>query len=117
MLVSFVSLTFCFVTAASHADDVAGWKRPLREKERLLEANILKRHNILGLYPSMVQIPPDGQEMDITTATPFSDVVHSVAWTSHYLAAVPYRYAWLRDNGGSAAEALRQIMTRKSKIQ
>jgi hypothetical protein len=58
MLVFAVSLTFCLVTATSDADEVRGWKKPLREKERLLEANILKRHNILGLYPSMVQIPP-----------------------------------------------------------
>ena len=98
------NMLLCFLPVLSRADDVEGWRKPLREKEKLLEANILHRHNILGLYPSMVQIPPAGQKMDITTATPFSDVVHSVAWTSHYLAGACYRYAWLRDNGGSAEE-------------
>ena len=37
MLVLAVSFTFFLVTAACGADDVEGWKKPLREKERLLE--------------------------------------------------------------------------------
>lgn len=76
-----------------------GWKLPLREKESALEENIRERHNILGLYPSVVEIPRHGGPVDITTATPHSDVVHAVAWTSHYLAGASYRYLWLRENG------------------
>ena len=86
------------VVAPAWAFDT-GWQKPLAVKEQELEANILVRHNILGLYPSMVEIPPEGSAMDITTAMPFSDAVHAVAWTSHYLAGASYRYAWLRDNG------------------
>ena len=74
-----------------------GWRKPLSTKEREIEANILQRHNILGLYPSMVEVPIDGSSVDITTSAPFSDAVHAVAWTSHYLAGASYRYAWLRD--------------------
>jgi len=82
---------------AFSADD--SWKTPLAEKERILEANILKRHNILGLYPSMVEIPHGGAPVDITTATPSSDVVHAVCWTANYLAGASYRYRYLKDNG------------------
>ncbi len=82
----------------------SGWQKPLSEKERELEANILERHNILGLYPSMVEVPLDGGPVDITTAAPFSDAVHAVAWTSHYLAGASYRYAWLRQSGAAQAE-------------
>ena len=87
------------VSAGASQAFETGWRKPLAVKEQELEANILLRHNILGLYPSMVEVPADGGAVDITTATPFSDAVHAVAWTSHYLAGASYRYAWLRDNG------------------
>ena len=80
-----------------------GWRKPLSTKEREIEANILQRHNILGLYPSMVEVPIDGSSVDITTSAPFSDAVHAVAWTSHYLAGASYRYAWLRQSGADQA--------------
>ena len=80
------------------------WQQPLRVKEQTIERNIRERHNILGLYPSMVEQPRHGGPIDITTSTPFSDVVHSVAWTSHYLAGASYRYAWLVKSEASAAE-------------
>jgi hypothetical protein len=80
-----------------------GWEKSLSEKEAALERNILRRHNILGLYPSMVEIPLEGGPVDPTTASPFSDVVHAVAWTSQYLAGASYRYAWLKENGATAA--------------
>ncbi len=70
----------------------------MTEKEQILEANILRRHNILGLYPSMVEIPPRNAEVDITTTTPLSDVVHAVCWTANYLAGASYRYQYLKKN-------------------
>ena len=45
--------------AAVRADD--SWKKPLAIKEREIEAGIRKRHNVLGLYPSMVEIPRSGE--------------------------------------------------------
>lgn len=91
--------------------DEPSWKTPLAEKERLLDANIQRRHNILGLYPSMVEIPPDDGEIDITTATPFSDIAHAVCWTSNHLAGASYRYRVLQEQGApedAIAEARRR---------
>ncbi len=96
------------------ADDVS-WKQPLAEKERIYEANILKRHNILGLYPSMVEIPPDGAAVDITTRTPLSDVVHAVCWTSNYLAGASYRYRFLKENG-APDDLVRQARERADEL-
>ena len=41
----------------AHAGE--SWKRPLAEKAEIIEAGIQKRHNILGPYPPMVEIPFD----------------------------------------------------------
>ncbi len=78
------------------------WKLPLIEKDRIIEEGIVARHNILGLYPSMVQIPPEGQEFDVTTTNPFSDVVHAVCWTANHLAGASFRYAFLKKTGAPA---------------
>ena len=43
------------------------WSLPLAEKERIIETNIQARHNILGLYPSQVEVPLDGRPVDNTT--------------------------------------------------
>lgn len=80
------------------------WKQPLADKAATTDKNIRERHNILGLYPSNVQLPPKGMPMDITTATPFSDVAHAVCWTSNHLAGSSYRYAYLKKIGAPAAE-------------
>jgi len=80
------------------------WKQPLADKAAITDKNIRERHNILGLYPSNVQIPPKGMPMDITTATPFSDVAHAVCWTSNHLAGSSYRYAYLKKIGASPEE-------------
>jgi len=84
---------------ATAAAEDGSWKQPLSLKERAIEANILKRHNILGLYPSQVMIPPNHRAMDISTATPYSDIVHAVCWTSNYLAGASYRYRFLKQSG------------------
>ncbi len=96
------------------AEDVS-WKRPLAEKEAAYEANILRRHNILGLYPSMVEIPPKGADVDITTRTALSDVVHAVCWTSNYLAGASYRYKFLKESG-AAEETVRAAQQRADEL-
>ncbi len=80
------------------------WKLPLSVKERAIEENILARHNILGLYPSMVEVPKDGGPIDITTANPFADIQHAVCWTSNYLAGASYRYVVLKKSGATENE-------------
>ena len=76
----------------AHAGE--SWKRPLAEKAEIIEAGIQKRHNILGLYPSMVEIPFDSDRIDITTLNPMADVQHAVCWTANYLAGLSYRHAY-----------------------
>ncbi len=100
-----LALVSCMLTAGpSLAWDRDTWKKPLAEKAVTIDKNIRERHNIFGLYPSNVQIPPKGMPMDITTATPFSDIAHSVCWTSNHLAGMSYRYAYLKKIGAPAEE-------------
>lgn len=95
-------LAIVSASVASAADE--SWRLPLAEKEKALEANILQRHNILGLYPSMVEVPREGGPIDLTTTNPFADVHHAVCWTANYLAGASYRYAYLKKSGAPAAE-------------
>ena len=74
------------------------WKQPLAQKEQVIEEGIRKRHNIQGLYPSMVEIPRVGDSIDTSTTNPFADIQHAVCWTSNYLAGLSYKYALLRDS-------------------
>ena len=74
------------------------WKQPLAQKERVIEEGIRKRHNIQGLYPSMVEIPRVGDAIDTSTTNPFADIQHAVCWTANYLAGLSYKYAFLRDS-------------------
>ena len=85
------------VSGQAYADE--SWKLPLSEKAEIIEDGIQKRHNILGLYPSMVEIPFDSDTIDITTRNPMADVQHSVCWTANYLAGLSYRYAHLKKSG------------------
>ena len=85
------------LASQAHADE--SWKRPLAEKAEIIEAGIQKRHNILGLYPSMVEIPFDSDRIDITTRNPMADIQHAVCWTANYLAGLSYRYAYLKKAG------------------
>lgn len=92
-----IGLCHGVVAGFARADD--SWKLPLSDKEIALERNIVRLHNILGLYPSMVEIPKDGGPIDITTANPHADVQHAVCWTANYLAGCSYRYAFLKKTG------------------
>ena len=80
-----------------HADE--SWRRPLSEKAQTIEDGIQKRHNILGLYPSMVEIPFNKDTIDITTRNPMADIQHAVCWTANYLGGLSYRYAYLKQTG------------------
>jgi photosystem II stability/assembly factor-like uncharacterized protein len=89
-----IHLWALFLFSQVHADE--SWKRPLVEKADIIEAGIQKRHNILGLYPSMVEIPFDSDTIDITTRNPMADIQHAVCWTANYLAGLSYRCAYLK---------------------
>ncbi len=71
------------------------YKKSLHEKAVILEKNILKRHNLMGLYPSMVEVPLDGSDVSHSTESE-SDVNHSVCWTSYHLSGASFRYAYLK---------------------
>jgi len=92
-----ISLLSFFILGQVSADE--SWKLTLNEKARIIEDGIQKRHNILGLYPSMVEIPFDSDTTDITTRNPMADVQHAVCWTANYLAGLSYRYAYLKKSG------------------
>ena len=79
------------------------WKLPLAEKEKILEKNNVERHNILGLYPSQVDLPPDGGPVDNSTLGNHN-IAHAVCWSANYLAGASYRYAFLKRSGAPAQE-------------
>ena len=86
----------CLLSVFLYADD--SWKLPLEEKEVVLEQNNVERHNILGLYPSQVDVPLDGSPVDISTLGN-CNIAHAVCWTANYLAGASYRYAFLKRSG------------------
>jgi photosystem II stability/assembly factor-like uncharacterized protein len=100
MRVLLPAILFVLLISTVHADET--WRLPLFEKDRIIEEGIVAKHNILGLYPSLVQIPEEGQAFDLTTTNPFADVAHAVCWTSNHLAGASYRYAYLKKSGAPA---------------
>jgi len=78
------------------ADD--SWHQPLETKARILEAQVRKWHWIGGLYPSQVEVPPDGGTPDHSTHGT-SNVMHTVCWTANHLAGESYRYAFIKKTG------------------
>ena len=92
----FLFAASCLAASLVFADD--SWKLPLDEKERILEQLNLERHNILGLYPSMVDVPLDGSPVDQTTRGN-SNIAHAVCWTANYLMGASFRYAFLKKTG------------------
>ena len=95
-------LSIFFLFNPVQADD--SWKRSLSEKADIIEDGIQKRHNILGLYPSMVEIPFDSDKIDITTRNPMADIQHAVCWTANYLAGLSYRYAYLKQSNADSKQ-------------
>jgi len=92
-------LALCILPLFLQADD--SWKLPLEEKEILLEQNNVERHNILGLYPSQVDVPLDGGPVDYSTLGT-CNIAHAVCWSANYLAGASYRYAFLKRSGAPA---------------
>ncbi len=95
-------LVMCVTTIGAAADNT--WKQPLDAKEKKIEEGIESKHNILGLYPSQVQIPEDGGPIDRTTSNPYADIQHAVCWTANYLAGLSYKYAFLKNHGAPVDE-------------
>ena len=104
-----LSLLSLLLLTQAQADE--SWKRPLAQKAEIIEKGIQQRHSILGLYPSMVEIPFDSDSIDISTRNPFADVQHAVCWTANYLAGLSYRHAFLKKSG-AAVQALDAARTR-----
>lgn len=99
---SVIALLLTLLASLSFAADES-WKLPLDEKERILEQNNVERHNILGLYPSQVDIPLDGSPVDQSTLGN-SNIAHAVCWTGNYLGGASYRYAFLKRAGAPEEE-------------
>ena len=99
---------------ALFAKEDESWRLPLAEKARLIEQSILERHNILGLYPSQVEVPLDGSPVD-NTITGISNIAHSIVWTSYYLEGACYRYAFLK-RSGAPADQVAQARARADEI-
>ena len=73
----------------------ASWRTPLHDKALFFERDLLAKHWIEGIYPSMVRIEPDGS-VDYSTQG-CCDIAHSCCWTANYLAGQAYRYLVTRD--------------------
>jgi len=92
-----VFVLFALIAIPVYAADES-WKLPLAEKEKILEKNCVERHNILGLYPSQVDVPFDD------TTLGYANIAHAVCWSANYLAGASYRYAFLKKSGAPAEE-------------
>lgn len=93
LVVAVLFLTSITTNKAAAADD--SWRSSLADKARAFEKNVLERHWIDGLYPSMVEVAPDGS-VDFTTAG-HANVAHSVNWTAYYLGGECYRWLYTQD--------------------
>lgn len=107
-------LFFSIVQVSIFGSDDKSWKLPLSEKERILEQNNVERHNILGLYPSMVEVPLNGGPVDQTTLGN-NNIAHAVCWTANYLAGSSFRYAFLKKTG-APAETLQKAKARADEL-
>lgn len=101
------SVVIACLAGLAYAADMS-WKLPLAEKEKVLENSNVERHNVLGLYPSLVDIPIDGGPVDNTTLGNHN-IAHAVCWTSNYLAGASYRYAALKKSNAPAEEVAKAL--------
>jgi hypothetical protein len=104
LLVAALLLGSLGATRAVASNDT--WRAPLADKAEAFERNVLERHWIDGLYPSMVEVAADGS-VDFTTAG-HANVAHSINWTAYYLAGECYR--WLATQDPEAREHCDQIL-------
>lgn len=91
-----ILLLLLMATSAFAADD--SWKLPLDVKEKAFEQNARDFHNIMGLYPSQVEVNLVTGKPDFSTLG-YCDIAHAVCWTANYLAGCSYRYAYLKKIG------------------
>ncbi len=98
----------CLVALSAAAEPDESWRLPLAQKEKILEENIVARHNILGLYPSQVEVPLDGSPVDTSTRG-LANIAHSVCWTSNYLVGASFRYAYLKKTGAPEVEVAKAL--------
>jgi hypothetical protein len=108
MLIVFVLL----MAGASATDDT--WKLPLDVKEKAFEQNARDFHNIMGLYPSQVEVNLVTGKPDFSTLG-YCDIAHAVCWTSNYLAGCSYRYAYLKKSG-APKEVLEDAQRRADEV-
>ncbi len=101
-----VVIAMCLACAAYGADE--SWKLPLAEKEKILEKNNVERHNVLGLYPSQVDLPLDGGPVDNSTLGNHN-IAHAVCWTANYLAGASYRCAFLKKTNAPPEEIAKAV--------
>ncbi|MCK5862125.1 MAG: hypothetical protein KAH38_06550 [Candidatus Hydrogenedentes bacterium] len=109
-----LSVIFLCVIAMNAAGTDDSWKLPLDVKEKALEQNARDFHNILGLYPSQVEVNLVTGKPDFSTLG-YCDIAHAVCWTSNYLAGCSYRYAFLKESG-APKEVLDDARTRADEI-
>ncbi|HOZ49366.1 MAG TPA: hypothetical protein PLO37_21265 [Candidatus Hydrogenedentes bacterium] len=108
-----IVIALCLLAGGVWAADES-WRLPLAEKEPLLEKNCVEKHNILGLYPSQVDVSLADGSSDPSTRG-YANIAHSVCWTANYLAGASYRYAFLKKSGASA-EAIEQARLRADEL-
>jgi hypothetical protein len=92
--------------------DDGSWQKPLSEKEGILRQMIADRHDIEGLYPSMVTVI-DGQANHTTTG--HADVSHSVHWTSQLLVGEIFR--WKLTGDPADFERVREVFDAVDRCQ
>lgn len=107
-----VALSLLLMPLAHAADE--SWRLPLAEKERILERQNLEKHNILGLYPSQVEVSLKDGSVD-NSPLGYTNIAHAVCWTANYLAGASYRYACLK-RAGAAPEIIAAAKARADEL-
>ena len=136
----FLGLALVCIFGIHYSDayqDRGSWKKDLHSKAIFFEKNAQERHNILGSYPSSVQLtPPEfyaGSQQDawkqlIETGelppgwsvdhgtTGYSNVAHTSSWTGCYLTAEAFRVAFLHKTLGENSPEFRAAYDRADEI-
>ena len=108
------AILVCLVSLGAFAGDES-WKLPLSVKEEAIEKNIQARHNIMGLYPSQVEVSLDEGKPNYTTLG-YCDIAHAVCWTANYLAGCSYRYAFLKKSGAPEEDEAAKARARADEV-
>jgi photosystem II stability/assembly factor-like uncharacterized protein len=133
----FLTMSLLWMSQAQANRDRGSWKKPLHEKAVSLEMQIQERHDIVGSYPSMVQLVPPkhyagsqqgawkkliesgelptGWIVDHGT-TGVSNIAHTSSWTGCYLTGMAFRVAMLKEKLGEESDEYKQAYERASKL-